>query len=329
MSLSNEISTSIPVTGLNPVWVGLGTGQQEKPSKQVVASAAAARAFRSARAYLTLVKPEITFMVTISASISCLMASDYLNLIVLTHTTFGTGLVAAGAATLNQFVERVLDGNMRRTSKRPLPAGTLTARAALIFGISLSIAGTIYLIQFLNTLTALLGLLTLVSYLFVYTPLKRKTRWCTLVGAIPGAAPALMGWAAVQNNLSLEAWALFAILLLWQFPHFYAIGWLYREDYARAGMLMLPAVDDEDGRTTFRAILISTQLLIIASVVLTVIAPIGPLYLLLAIILGLSFYYVAYRASVSRSKSAAKQLLHASVIYLPLLYLAMLIDKIK
>jgi len=329
MSLSNEISTSIPVTGLNPVWVGLGTGQQEKTSKQVVASAAAARAFRSARAYLTLVKPEITFMVTMSAGVSCLMASDSLNLIVLTHTIFGTGLLAAGAATLNQFVERVLDGNMRRTSKRPLPAGTLTARAALIFGISLSIAGTIYLIQFLNTLTALLGLLTLVSYLFVYTPLKRKTRWCTLVGAIPGAAPALMGSAAVQNNLSLEAWALFAILLLWQFPHFYAIGWLYREDYARAGMLMLPAVDEHDGRTTFRAILISTQLLIIASVVLTVIAPIGPLYLLLAIILGLSFYYVAYRASVSRSKSAAKQLLHASVIYLPLLYLAMLIDKIK
>src|ERR1051325_4761626 len=138
MSLSNEISTSIPVTGLNPVWVGHGTGQQEKTSKQVVASAAAARAFRSARAYLTLVKPEITFMVTMSAGVSCLMASDSLNLIVLTHTIFGTGLLAAGAATLNQFVERVLDGNMRRTSKRPLPAGTLTARAALIFGISLS-----------------------------------------------------------------------------------------------------------------------------------------------------------------------------------------------
>jgi protoheme IX farnesyltransferase len=210
-----------------------------------------------------------------------------------------------------------------------LPAGRLTARAALVFGISLSIAGTIYLIQFLNTLTALLGLLTLFSYLFVYTPLKRKTRLCTLVGAFPGAAPILMGWAAAKNNLGLEAWALYAILFLWQFPHFYAIGWLYREDYARAGMLMLPAVDDEDGRTTFRAILISTQLLMVASVALTFIAPTGPLYFLLAIILGLSFYYVAYRASVSRSKSAAKQLLHASVIYLPLLYLAMLIDKIK
>src|SRR6266508_4661284 len=223
----------------------------------------------------------------------------------------------------------VLDGNMRRTSKRPLPSGKLTAEAALAFGISLSAGGTIYLIYFLNMLTALVGLLTLLSYLFVYTPLKRKTRLCTLVGAFPGAAPILMGWAGANNNLSPEAWGLFAILFLWQFPHFYAIGWLYREDYARAGMLMLPAVDDDDGRTTFRAILISSQLLIVVSVVPALMATTGRLYFLLAIILGLSFDYVAYRASVSRTKLAAKQLLHASVIYLPLLYLAMLIDKIK
>jgi protoheme IX farnesyltransferase len=284
---------------------------------------------RRVRAFFILAKPEITLMVMISAGFSFLMASDAINLIVLAHTVLGTGLVAVGAASLNQFIERVLDGNMRRTSKRPLPARELSVRAALVFGVSLSIAGTIYLIQFLNTLTALLGLLTLLSYLFIYTPLKRKTRLCTLVGAFPGAAPILMGWAAARNNLTPEAWLLYAILFLWQFPHFYAIGWLYREDYARAGMLMLPAVDDEDGRTTFRAILISAQLLIVASLVLTFAAPRGALYFLAAIILGLSFYYVAYRASVSRSKLAAKQLLHASVIYLPLLYLAMLIDKIK
>lgn len=330
MSVSNKIATSPPVTGLDrAMWISLRTTQQETISQQVLPTAALSMVIRRARAFFILAKPEITLMVMISAGVSCLMASDSLNLVVLAHTVLGTGLVAAGAATLNQFMERVLDGNMRRTSNRPLPAGRLTARAALVFGISLSIAGTIYLIQFLNTLTALLGLLTLFSYLFVYTPLKRKTRLCTLVGAFPGAAPILMGWAAAKNSLGLEAWLLYAILFLWQFPHFYAIGWLYREDYARAGMLMLPAVDDEDGRTTFRAILISTQLLIVASLVLTVVAPIGPLYLLLAIILGLSFYYVAYRASVSRSKSAAKQLLHASVIYMPLLYLAMLIDKIK
>jgi len=268
-------------------------------------------------------------MVMISAGVSCLMASDSINLVVLAHTVLGTGLVAAGAASLNQFMERALDGNMRRTSKRPLPAGKLTARTAFVFGISLSVAGTIYLIHFLNMLTAVLGLLTLLTYLFVYTPLKRKTRLCTLVGAFPGAAPILMGWAAAKNNLGLEAWALYAILFLWQFPHFYSIGWLYREDYARAGMLMLPAVDDDDGRTTFRAISISAQLLIVVSVAPALMATTGRLYFLLSIILGLSFYYVAYRASISRSKSAAKQLLHASVIYLPLLYLAMLIDKIK
>ena len=328
--MSNKIATAPPGTGLNRVlWISPESTQQETISQQVLPSAALSMVIRRVRAFFILAKPEITLMVMISAGFSCLMASDSINLLVLTHAVLGTGLVAAGAASLNQLRERVLDGNMRRTSKRPLPAGKLSARAAFVFGISLSVAGTIYLIHFLNMLTALLGLLTLLSYLFVYTPLKLKTRLCTLVGAFPGAAPILMGWAAARNNLTLEAWALYAILFLWQFPHFYAIGWLYREDYARAGMLMLPAVDDEEGRTTFRAILISTQLLIVASLVLTLIAPIGPLYFLLAIILGLSFYYVAYRASVSRSKSAAKQLLHASVIYLPLLYLAMLIDRIK
>src|SRR6266511_4179142 len=279
MSVSNKIGTSPPVTGLDQVlWISLRTTQQETISQQVLPSAALSMAIRRARAFFILAKPEITLMVMISAGFSCLMASDSINLIVLTHAILGTGLVAAGAASLNQFMERALDGNMRRTSKRPLPAGKLTARAAFVFGISLSVAGTIYLIHFLNMLTALLGLLTLFSYLFVYTPLKRKTRLCTLVGAFPGAAPILMGWAGANNNLSPEAWGLFAILALWQFPHFYAIGWLYREDYARAGMLMLPAVDDDDGRTTFRAILISTQLLIVASLVLTFIAPTGFLY---------------------------------------------------
>jgi heme o synthase len=324
-SLNNQCNLRIDVSPVlqEALRTEIAFQPELRPSLQVKTKS------RNAREFLALAKPEITLMVMISAGVSCLMASDSLNLVVLTHTVLGTGLVAAGAATLNQFMERVLDGNMRRTSKRPLPSGKLTAQAALAFGISLSIAGTIYLLQFLNTLTALLGLLTLLSYLFVYTPLKRKTRLCTLVGAFPGAAPILMGWAAAKNNLGLEAWALFAILFLWQFPHFYAIGWLYREDYARAGMHMLPAVDDDDGRTTFRAVLISTGLLIGVSVVPTLMVTNGRLYFLLALILGLSFYYVAYRASVSRSKSAAKQLLHASVVYLPLLYLALLIDKIK
>ncbi len=331
MSASNEIFASTPVCTL-PTEMSIGLAELEDEvlsQRELLASVEVKAVTRSIRGFLTLAKPEITMMVMISAGVACLMASDSVKLMVLIHTILGTGLVAAGAATLNQFIERALDGNMRRTSKRPLPSGHLTARAALLFGVSLSVGGTIYVFLFINALTAVLGLFTLLSYLFVYTPLKRRTTLCTLIGAVPGAAPVLMGWAAARNNLAPESWALFAILFLWQFPHFYAIGWLYREDYARAGMLMLPAIDEDDGRTTFRQILITTQLLIVASLLLTSIAPTGNLYFLLAIILGLSFYYIAYRASVSRSKLAAKSLLHASVIYLPLLYLAMLLDKIK
>jgi protoheme IX farnesyltransferase len=330
MSVSNKIATAPSATGLDRVmWVSLPTTQQETISQQVLPAAALSSGIRSARAFFILAKPEITLMVMISAGFSCLMASDSINLIVLTHAVLGTGLVAAGAASLNQFMERRLDGNMRRTSKRPLPSGELTAQAALAFGISLSAAGTIYLIHFLNALTALLGLLTLFSYLFIYTPLKRKTRLCTLLGAIPGAAPVLMGWAAVRNNLGLEAWALFAILFLWQFPHFYAIGWLYREDYARAGMLMLPSLDENDERSVFEHILISTQLLFVASFLPAFIAVAGGLYFASAMILGICFYHFACHAAQSRSKLAAKRLLHTSVIYLPLLYLFMILDRIN
>jgi protoheme IX farnesyltransferase len=330
MSVSNDISASPPVRGLDRVmWITLATTEREIAPREVVPSAAVSYAVQGAKAFLTLAKPEITLMVMISAGISFLMASDSINLVVLAHTVFGTGLVAAGAATLNQFMERVLDGNMRRTSKRPLPSRKLTAQAALAFGISLSAAGTIYLIYFLNPLTALLGLFTLISYLSVYTPLKRKTRLCTLVGAFPGAAPILMGWAAAKNNLGLEAWLLYAILFLWQFPHFFAIGWLYREDYARAGMLMLPSLDEHDERTVFEHILVSTQLLFVASLLPAFIAHAGGLYFASAMILGISFYYFAYRAAQSRSKVAAKRLLHASVIYLPLLYIFMILDRVN
>ena len=267
-------------------------------------------------------------MVMISAGVASLMASDSLRIIVLAHSVVGIGLLAAGASVLNQVFERELDGRMRRTARRPLPAEELSPRQALVFGVALSFSGMLYVLLLLNALTALLGLLTLISYLFIYTPLKTKSSLCTFAGAFPGAAPVLIGWSATTNYLSLEAVALYAILFLWQFPHFYAIGWLYREDYARAGMKMLPAIDDDDGKTTFRRILISTQLLIIASLLFTLVAPASLLYIVIALSLGLSFYYVAYRASLSRSKLAAKTLLHASVIYLPLLYLAMLLDKV-
>ena len=198
-----------------------------------------------------------------------------------------------------------------------------------MFGVLVSVAGMLYLILLLNPLTALLGLLTLISYLFVYTPLKTKTQLCTFFGAFPGAAPVLMGWAAATNSLSLEAWVLYAILFLWQFPHLYAIGWLYREDYARVGMFMLPSVHGDDERTTFRLILITTQLLILVSLLFTFIAHTGTLYFASSLILGIGFYYFAYQSSQSRSKRAAKRLLHASVIYLPLLYLLMILDRLN
>ena len=280
------------------------------------------------RALIALAKPEITAMVMISSGLACVLALNRVQVVVLLNVMLGTGLVAASAGVLNQYFECALDARMRRTSKRPLPAGQVTAREALVLGLSLAVGGTVYLAYLVNVLTALVGFLTLVTYLFVYTPLKTKTALCTLIGAFPGAAPVLMGWAGARSNLAPEAWALYLILFLWQFPHFYAIGWLYREDYARAGMKMLPAIDDDDGKTTFRRILISTQLLIVASLLFTLAAPASLLYLVIALSLGLSFYYVAYRASLSRSKLAAKTLLHASVIYLPLLYLAMLVDKV-
>jgi protoheme IX farnesyltransferase len=282
-----------------------------------------------ARAFLVLAKPEITLMVMISAGVGSLLASGPFRFVVLIHSVLGTGLLAAGVAALNQYLERDVDGRMRRTARRPLPAGELTPRQALVFGVVSSISGMLYILLFLNVLTALLGLLTLISYLFVYTPLKTKSRLCTFLGAFPGAAPVLMGWSATTNSLSLEAWALFALLFLWQFPHFYAIGWLYREDYARAGMLMLPSLDENDERTTFRLILIFTQLLIVASLAWALIAHTGTLYLASAIILGIGFYHFAYRTALTHSKLAAKRLLHASVIYLPLLYLFMLIDRIN
>ena len=329
MSASNEIITSGAISG-PAAQAALGPVQLEEgahPRRLLPPPVELKATTRRLKALLVLAKPEITLMVMISAGVACLLASDAWRVVVLLNCVLGTGMLAAGASALNQYLERGPDGRMRRTSRRPLPNGDLTAGAALFFGLALSVGGTLYLFLRLNTLTAVLGLFTLTSYLFIYTPLKKRTPLCTLLGAFPGAAPVLMGWAAARNSLAPEAWVLYAVLFLWQFPHFYAIGWLYREDYARAGMLMLPAADEDDGRATFRLILILTLQLIIVSLSLTFIVPTGGLYFISALLLGLSFYYFAHRASRSRSKPAAKLLLHASVIYLPLLYLAMLLDK--
>jgi heme o synthase len=276
--------------------------------------------------YLTLTKPEVTFLVLIATALGCIMASPSVNVMVMFRALAGTALVAAGTAALNHYIERAHDAKMRRTADRPLPSGRLTPKEVLRFGLVLSIGGVAYLATTVNILTSVVGLLALLSYLCLYTPLKRHTPLCTFIGAFPGAAPVLMGWSAVQDALPLEAWVLYAILFVWQFPHFLAIAWIYREDYARAGMLMLPPAD-ANGAVTFRQIMMCTVALIPLSLAPALFGMVGKAYVISALLLGLGFLYFAYRAAQHRSKGCARQLLHASVIYLPLVYAVMVIDK--
>jgi protoheme IX farnesyltransferase len=277
--------------------------------------------------YWCLTKPEVTFLVLIATALGGFMAVQSPDVLVLCHAVFGTALVAGGTAALNHYIEREHDAKMRRTANRPLPSGRLSAVEALTFGAGISVAGILYLAVLVNWLTSLLGLLTLLSYLFIYTPLKRQTPWATFVGAFPGAAPVLIGWAAMTDGLSLGAWALYALLFVWQFPHFLAIAWMYREDYARAGMLMLPARDPQ-GDVAFRQILGYSLLLIPISLLPTLLGMTGSVYLWSVAVLGLGFLYFAWRASQDRTKLGARLLLHVTVIYLPVVYAVMVANKI-
>src|ERR1700685_450298 len=214
------------------------------------------------RDYYTLTKPEVNLLILMTTSAGYYLASrGPFRIVGLINTLVGTLLVASGTATLNQWMERVWDGKMRRTASRPLPSGRLTSGEALGFGILLSVVGGLYLLVAVNALSALLAVSTLLSYLLVYTPLKRKTPLCTLLGAFPGAMPTLIGWAGASGNIPRQAWFLFAILFLWQFPHFLAIALMYREDYSRAGYHMLP-VFDRDTRFTRAEIVVFTLILV-------------------------------------------------------------------
>ena len=215
---------------------------------------------------------------------------------------------------------------MRRTADRPLPSGKLTPAEALWFGVILTAGAEVYLAVFVNPLTALLGLTVIAGYLFGYTPLKTRSTLSTLVGAFPGAVPPLIGWTAARGDLSVEAFVLFAILFLWQFPHFLAIAWMYREDYSRAGILMLPVVEP-DGRVTGQQIMVYTLMLLPVSLLPTVLGLSGKYYFLGAIVLGLLFLYSSVRAAFSKSRQQARRLLLASVIYLPLLFMLMVFDR--
>jgi len=278
-------------------------------------------------AYLELTKPRITFLIVLTSAAGFALASGArIDYVALLRAMLGIALLSSGIATINQYMERDLDALMRRTANRPLPSGRLLPWEALAFGVSLIVLAQVYLAVLVNPLTALLGLTVIAGYLFGYTPLKTRTSLSTMVGAFPGAVPPLIGWAAARGTIGLEAWVLFAILFLWQFPHFLAIAWMYREDYSRAGILMLPVVEP-DGRVTAQQIVVYTVLLLPVSLIPAVLGISGKVYLYGAIVLGLLFLYSSVRAALSKSRQEARRLLLASVIYLPLLFILMVLNR--
>ena len=278
--------------------------------------------------YLALTKPRITWLILMSTGVGYFfgLKNGWQGWASLIHTIVGTGLIASGTSALNQWSERVSDCKMRRTAQRPLPSGRLEPTRALIFSTGLAIAGFLELSVFVNLLSGLLGLFTLASYLFLYTPLKQRSSLSTVVGALPGAMPPMIGYAAASGTLTPEAWSLFAILFIWQFPHFLAIAWMYREDYARAGILMLPVVEP-DGRSTARQIVIYASTLIPVSLFPSLLGMSGRIYLLGALILGGWFLYSGVRVAFDRTAVRARRVLLVSVIYLPLIYGLMVLDR--
>lgn len=268
------------------------------------------------RDYYTLTKPEVNLLILMTTLAGYYLASrGPFRVIGLLNTLVGTLLVASGTATLNQWMERIWDGQMRRTASRPLPSGRLSAREAFLFGLLLSLAGGLYLALTVNALAALLAVSTLLSYLLIYTPLKRKTPLCTLLGAFPGAMPTLIGWAGAGAGIDRRAWFLFAILFLWQFPHFLAIALMYREDYARAGYRMLPHFD-LDSRFTRAEILGFTAVLVTVTL-LPFSGRGGPVYVTAMSLAGAFFVYHVLKLTKSPSVVLASRVVHASVIYLP------------
>jgi heme o synthase len=280
--------------------------------------------------YWALTKPDVTSLIAITVFVSfCLARPSALQsfpFALLVHALLGSWLIASGAGALNQVIERRFDSQMRRTSRRPLVAGSISPVRALWFGILLSLGGAAYLALAVNPLSSLIAGLTLVSYLGIYTPLKRKTPMCTIVGALPGAAPPLIGWAAASGKLSFEAWLLYSMLFLWQFPHFMAIAWMYREDYDRAGYQVLPQCGD---RQTFVALqsLIPALLLVPISLIPALLGDEGRIYGVGAAVLSMIFLYCAARLAFRRSNVVARQLLLASIVYLPSVLLLMLLDR--
>jgi protoheme IX farnesyltransferase len=274
------------------------------------------------RDYYTLTKPEVNLLILMTTSAGYYMASrGPLKVGGLLSTLVGTLLVASGTATLNQWMERVWDGQMRRTAMRPLPSGRIGSREALVFGILLSVAGGIYLALAVNVVSSLLAISTLLSYLFIYTPLKRKTPLCTMIGAFPGAMPTLIGWTGAGAAINRQALLLFMVLFLWQFPHFLAIALMYRDDYSRAGFHMLPRFD-RDSHFTRGEILVFTLALI--AITLLPFSGAGAFYFVGVLLPGMFLLYYVVKLLSSTSKVGPSRLLHASVLYLPIVLAVMM-----
>jgi heme o synthase len=281
--------------------------------------------------YWAMTKPEVNFLVVITTAAAFYMGSaaapsDFPWLPLL-HTLLGTALVAGGAATLNQWMERAFDAHMRRTARRPIAAGRIEPISALMFGTLMSLVGSAYLVFAAGILASQLAVVTLLSYLFVYTPFKRITPLCTVIGAVSGAIPPLIGWAAARGRLDPEAWVLFAIVFLWQFPHFMAIAWMYRDDYDRAGYLVLP-----QGHARARFVTVQTLLPLLALLPVSLLPALAGepsmVYGVGAALLGLGFIHYGAQFALRRSGSSARQLLLASIIYLPLLFVLMIVLRL-
>ncbi|PYR75895.1 MAG: protoheme IX farnesyltransferase [Acidobacteria bacterium] len=278
--------------------------------------------------FVALAKPRLNFLVVASAMAGYAMAGmEGLGATRLLGTLAGTGLVAGGASALNQLLERDTDALMRRTRMRPLPDHRVQPREALVFGWALAAIGLLILAGTANLLAASVALATLLIYIGVYTPMKRLTSLATVVGAVPGALPPIIGWAAARDALSIEAWTLFGIVFLWQLPHFLAIAWMFRDDYTRAGFAMLPVLEP-DGRSTARQALVYAAALVPVSLAPTLFRLTGALYFSGALILGVAFLWLTFRFARTRSMQDARRLFFGSIIYLPLVWILMIVDRL-
>lgn len=279
--------------------------------------------------FADLIKARLTTLVLLTTLVGFYLGwRGEMNFALMFHTLMGTALVAAGASALNQLLEREYDAKMRRTMDRPLPSGRMQPVSVMIFGGVSSVAGLVYLAVAVNLLTSVIGAVTLISYLFIYTPLKRVTWLNTAIGAVPGALPPLMGWTAARGQITSEGWALFAILFFWQLPHFFAIAWLYKDEYARAGFKMLPGIDPNGQRTAQQAVS-NTLALLAISLFPFVFKMAGTVYLVSALVLGAGFLWCAIQFARQLTAARARQLFFASIIYLPLLLALMVWDKLK